>query len=374
MRFTVSSTQLSSSLSNLSKVILSKNTMPILGCFLFEVNNDELTVTASDNENVMISTLQLEESSGDGAFCITYRTILDALKELAEQPISIEVDMETMQTKIVYLNGIYNIVATPADEFPRPMPAMTDARTFTIQSSMLSENISRTIFATAQDELRPVMNGIYFGLEPECMYIAATNGHKLVENTIMTIKSDAPSSFILPKKPATLLKAVLPKDDSETTVKFDSRSAEFTYATGKLICRLTEGRYPNYKSVIPQDNPNVVTIDRKSLLGSLKRVLPFANESSQLVRLTLTNSQMAVSSEDLDFSTSAKEHIVCDYSGMPLNIGFKGTTLTEILNCLESDDIVLKLADSARAGVLYPLQQPEGQNVLMLMMPMLLND
>ncbi len=374
MRFTVSSTQLSGSLNNLYKVILSKNTMPILGCFLFEVNNDELTVTASDNENVMMANLKLEESSGDGAFCITCRTVIDALKELAEQPISIEVDMETMQTKIVYLNGIYNIVATPADEYPRPVTAMDDTKVFSIPSNILSENISRTIFATAQDELRPVMNGIYFSIEPECMYIAATNGHKLVQNTIFTIKSDDPASFILPKKPATLLKNVLPKDDSDTIVRFDKRSAEFTYATGKLICRLTEGRYPNYKSVIPQDNPNIVTIDRKSLLGSLKRVLPFANESSQLVRLTLTNSKMEVKSEDLDFSTSAKEVIVCEYNGMPLNIGFKGSTFTEILNGLESDDVVIRLADSARAGVVYPLQQPEGQNVLMLMMPMLLND
>lgn len=374
MRFTISSTLLSSRLNMLSKVINSKNSMPILDCFLFEVQDGQLIITASDSENTMTSILQLDESNDNGSFCISNRTLLDAVKELSEQPLTIDVNLETYQVKIVYLNGMYNVVALSSDEYPRVQPIQEGCTNITVQSSVISGNISRSLFATAQDELRPVMNGVYFDLTPDSLSIVASDGHKLVRNMNFSVKSETAASFILPKKPAQLLKNVLAKDESEVIVKFDSRNAEISYSDGTLTCRLIEGRYPNYNSVIPQNNPNRLTIDRKVLIGALKRVLPFASDSSQLVRLRLSNNQLEVSSEDIDFATSAKEECICDYSGMPMSIGFKGTTLTEVLNNLTSEDVIIELADPARAGLIIPAQQPENEDILMLMMPMLLND
>ena len=374
MRFTVSSTMLSSRLNALAKVINSKNSMPILDSFLFEVGNGQLTVTASDSENTIKSQLLLDEYDGEGRFCITSRTILDAVKELAEQPITIDVDQNTMQTKILYMNGMYNIVSIPADEYPTPTSLQGEKTTITMTSQQLSENITRSLFATASDELRPVMNGLYFDIKPDSLSIVASDGRKLVRNTLFSIKSEQPAAFILPKKPANILKNLLNKDESEVVISFDGRTAEIAFADGTMTCRLIEGRYPNYNSVIPQNNPNHAIIDRKILLGALKRVLPFASDSSQLVRIHVESGRMEISSEDIDFSTSAKEESICEYEGSRMDIGFKGTTLAEVLNNLDSEQITLELADPARAGLIIPTEQHEGEDILMLMMPMLLND
>jgi DNA polymerase-3 subunit beta len=218
------------------------------------------------------------------------------------------------------------------------------------------------------------MNGIYFDLTSESLSIVASDGHKLVRNKNFTVKSESPASFILPKKPATLLKNVLGKESGDVVIKFDNRSAEISFSEGVLSCRLIEGRYPNYNSVIPQNNPNQLTIDRKLLVGALRRVLPFASESSQLVRFHLETGKLVLSSEDIDFATSAKEEITCDYSGQNMNIGFKGSSLSEILTNLDSTEVVIQLADPSRAGIIVPAEQPENEDVLMLIMPMLLND
>ena len=218
------------------------------------------------------------------------------------------------------------------------------------------------------------MNGIYFDLTAESLAIVASDGHKLVRDKNFSIKSDIPASFILPKKPATLLKNVLSKDSGDVVIKFDNRNAEIRFSDGILSCRLIEGRYPNYNSVIPQDNPNQLTVDRKTLLGALRRVLPFASESSQLIRFHLESGKLELSSEDIDFATSAKESLVCDYNGQAMNIGFKGSSLSEILSNLESDEVIVKLADPSRAGIIIPVTQPENEDVLMLIMPMLLNE
>jgi DNA polymerase-3 subunit beta len=218
------------------------------------------------------------------------------------------------------------------------------------------------------------MNGIFFDLTSESLAVVASDGHKLVRNKNFAVKSDSPASFILPKKPATLLKNVLAKDGGDVVIKFNDRSAEITFAEGSLSCRLIDGRYPNYNSVIPQNNPNQLTIDRRSLMGALRRVLPFASESSQLIRFHLEAGKLELSSEDIDFATSAKEVITCEYNGQSMNIGFKGSSLTEILNNLEGDEVVIELADPSRAGIIVPAEQPENEDVLMLIMPMLLND
>ena len=374
MRFTLSSSGLNSRLQTLARVINGKNTLPILDCFLFEVEDGGLTVTASDGENTMRAAVALDAVEGSGCFAVPNRTVLDALKELPEQPLTFDVDTEQYTVKVLYQNGLYNFVAQNADEYPKLQDVAGAANVVTIGADRLNENIARSLFATAQDELRPVMNGIFFDLTPECLAIVASDGHKLVRNKLFSVSSEVPASFILPKKPATLLRNVLAREDGDVVIKFDERSAEVTFAGGSLRCRLIEGRYPKYNSVIPQGNPNELTIDRKTLLGALRRVLPFASESSQLVRLHLEAGRLELSSEDVDFATSARESIGCEYAGQNMNIGFKGSSLSEILSNLDSDEVTVQLADPSRAGVIVPTTQPEQQDVLMLIMPMLLND
>ena len=374
MRFNLSSTALGSRLLTLSRVINSKNSLPILDCFLFSVHDGQLTVTASDSENVMRGSLNLENCEGEGDFAVNNHTILDAVKELPEQPLSLDVDMGEMKIYITYQNGSYNFPILNADEYPKTQTVSENATTITIDAGILSDNINRSLFATAQDELRPVMNGIYFDLQADSLAIVASDGHKLVRNKNFMIKSDIPASFILPKKPATLLKNVLSKDGGDVVIRFDDRSADISFAEGNLSCRLIEGKYPNYNSVIPQDNPNQVTIDRKSLIGALRRVLPFASDSSQLIRFHVAAGLLELRAEDIDFATSAKESVTCEYGGNPMDIGFKGSSMLEILNNLESEDVTIQLADPSRAGIIIPGVQPENEDILMLIMPMLLND
>ncbi len=374
MRFTISSTALNSRLLSLSRVINSKNTLPILDCFLFEVRGGQLIVTASDSENVMQSTMPLESFEGEGMFAVNSQTIIDAVKELPEQPLNIDINLGELKIYVTYQNGYYDFPIQNAEEYPQVQAVDEKAISMTIDSGVLADNISRSLFATAQDELRPVMNGIYFDLTADYLAIVASDGHKLVRNKNLNIKSDAPSAFILPKKPATLLKNVLVKDGSNVMIRFDQHSAEITFTDGKLNCRLIEGRYPNYDSVIPKDNPNHIVIDRKSFIGALRRVLPFSSDSSQLIRYKVGNGQLELSAEDVDFSTRAKESITCEYEGTPMQIGFKGSSMLEILNNLQSENVAVRLADPSRAGVIEPDGQEENQEILMLIMPMLLND
>ena len=375
MRFTVSSSALSSKLNMLSKVISGKNSLAILDCFLFQVANGEMSITASDNDNVIKSTIPLTDNEGEGEFCVPNRVILDALKELPEQPLHFDVDTEgdTYAIKIVYQNGLYNFTGQNAEDYPRTQSMNEASHFIALPTNVLIDNISRSLFATANDELRPVMNGIYFDLTADALAIVASDGHKLVRNRNYTIKSETPASFILPKKPASLLKAILTRDSDDVEIKFDDRSAEILFADGEMRCRLIDGRYPNYNSVIP-NNPNEVTVDRRALISALRRVMPFASESSQLVRFSIEPGRMEVSSEDMDFSTSAREQMSCEYVGSPINIGFKGSSLNEVLSNISGDNIILQLADPSRAGIIVPAEQTENEDVLMLIMPMLLND
>ncbi|MBP3789235.1 MAG: DNA polymerase III subunit beta [Prevotella sp.] len=376
MKFTVSSTALSSRLVALSRVINSKNSLPILGDFLFEVVDGRLNLTASDSEVVMKTSMELNESDGNGRFCVGNHDLLEAVKGISEQPITFEVDQEQNKNiaHIYYQNGMFSLPVENADEFPQAQQVGEGATTITISTQMLSDNINRSIFATAQDELRPVMNGIYFDLTPECLAVVASDGHKLVRNKVFTVKSDQPAAFILPKKPASLLKNVLGKNGGDVVIRFDERNAEINYEDGQIICRLIEGRYPNYNSVIPQSNPNQLTVDRMGLLSALRRVQPFSNDSSNLIRFHVENGTLQLDAEDYDFSKTATERMACDYDGMPMSIGFKGSSFIEILNNFECEQVVIQLADPSRAGLVLPSEQPENQDVLMLMMPMLIND
>lgn len=374
MRFTVSSTAMSNKLAALSKVINSKNALPILGDFVFDIKGLTLQLTASDSENTMQTNVELNDADGEGRFAIGNHDLLEAVKGFSEQPITFDVDLTQNLAKISYQNGLFSLPVESADEYPSAQQVSDGANTIVISNQLLLDNINRSIFATAQDELRPVMNGIYFDLTPDCLAVVASDGHKLVRNKIFTIKSDQPAAFILPKKPATLLKNLLGKDGGDVTIRFDERNAEVNYGDGTILCRLIEGRYPNYNSVIPQNNPNELRVDRNGLQAALRRVQPFANDSSNLIRFHVEGSTLQLDAEDYDFSKTATERMTCEYNGQPMSIGFKGSSFIEILSNFACPEVIIQLADPSRAGLVLPSEQPENQDVLMLMMPMLIND
>lgn len=374
MRFTVSSTALSSKLNALAKVINSKNSLPILADFLFDIQDNVLYLTASDSENVINTQMELTESDANGRFAINNHDLLEAIKGFSEQPITFDVNLQDNIAKISYQNGLFSLPVENADEYPQSQPITEGINTIVMPSNVLADNINRSLFATAQDELRPVMNGIYFDLTPEHLAVVASDGHKLVRNKVFTVQSEQPASFILPKKPAGLLKNLLQKDGGDVEIKFNERNAEINYGDGRLSCRLIEGRYPNYNSVIPQNNTNTLTVDRLALLAALRRVQPFTNDSSNLIRFHVEGSTLQLDAEDFDFSKTATERMICDYNGQPMSIGFKGSAFIEILTNFDCEEVIIQLADPSRAGLVIPSEQPEGQDVLMLMMPMLLND
>ena len=374
MKFVVSSTALLNHLQAISRVIISKNTLPILNCFLFELSNGRLSVTASDTETTMSTSLMTNECDSDGKFAISSKTILDALKELPEQPLAFEVNMDNLEITVQYLNGKYSVVGQNADEYPQTVSLGNNAVRVDMDANILMNGINRTLFATGDDELRPIMNGVYFDITTENITIVASDGNKLVKNQTMAAKGNEKAAFILPQKPATLIKNLLPKETGIVSIEFDDRNAVFTLENYRMVCRLIEGRYPNYNSVIPQNNPNKITIDRLQFLSALRRVSVFSSQISSLVKLHLQDNQITISAQDIDFSTSAEESLNCQFEGMPMSIGFKSTFLIDILNNIPSEEVIIQLSDPSRAGVIIPFQQEENEMLLMLLMPMMLND
>ncbi len=374
MNFIVSSAALYSHLQAISRVINSKNALPILDCFLFELQGGVLSLTVSDSETTMRTSIEVQGDSTDGKVAITAKTLLDALKEIPEQPLSFSVDKNSLEVTVTYQNGQYSLIGQNADEYPKGTELSGNEVSFTMKGATLLDGITRTVFATADDELRPVMNGIYFDITTEDITLVASDGHKLVRNQLKDIAGKERAAFILPKKPANLLKNILPKEQGEVEISFDERNAVIKLGNYHMICRLIEGRYPNYNSVIPKENPFKVTVDRISLIGALRRVAIFSSQASSLVKLKLSANSINVSAQDIDFSTSAEENIVCQYAGADMSIGFKSTFLIDILSNIPADEIIIELADPSRAGVLVPVQQEENEDLLSLLMPMMLND
>ena len=374
MKFDVSSTALLSCLQSISKVIASKNSLPVLDSFLFNLEGNTLTVTASDAETRLVTSVEVMNVQGAGLFAISAKILLDPLKELPEQPLTFDINDENLEVFIHFQNGKYNFIGQKGDTYPRQKPLKENAVTLLIDAPVLLSGVSRSLFATADDELRPVMNGVYFDIHADDLTFVATDGHKLVRLRNLSIQSSEQASFILPKKPANLLKTLLAKETGVVQVKFDDNNAYLTCANFEMVCRLIEGRYPNYNGVIPQENPYKVIIDRISFLNALKRVSVFSNQASSLVKLHLKDNLMTVSAQDIDFSTSAEERIVCQFEGTELNIGFKATYLIEILGNIGSEEVILELADPTRAGLLVPAENAENEDLLMLLMPMMLND
>lgn len=374
MKFVVSSTALLSHLQAISKVINSKNTLPILDCFLLELEGSTLTLTAADAETRLVTSLEVNEADGNGKFAVNAKNLLDPLKELPEQPLTFEINNDNLETFIFFHNGKYNFIGQSGDDYPQPKELKDTAVSLTIEPQVLFAGINRTLFASADDELRPVMNGVFFDITPEDLTFVASDGHKLVRCKTLSAKGAERTSFILPKKPANLLKAILPKEAETVEIKFDENNAYIKMSSYTMTCRFIEGRYPNYNSVIPQNNTNKVILDRQAFLNALKRVSVFSNQASNLIKLQLTDRNIIVTAQDIDFSTAAEETIACEYTGSPMNIGFKSSFLIEILNNIPSTDISLELSDPSRAGLIIPTENEENEDLLMLLMPMMLND
>jgi len=375
MKFVVSSTELLSHLSAISKVINSKNTLPILDNYLFLLEDKLLTITASDLESTLITSLELENTNGNGTIAVPAKLMNETLKEFPEQPLTFQIDPETFAIEIFSQNGKFSIVGQNGEDFPQqPILNEAVASTISVNHGVLLSGINKTLFATADDELRPVMNGIFIELTTADMKFVASDAHKLVRYKRFDAKAEKDASFILPKKPAALLKSLLPKEEFDVKLEFDEKNAFFTLSNFKLICRLVEGNYPSYNSVIPQNNPNQLIIDRVEFYNTVRRVSVFSNQASNLIRLKLTENQLVVSAQDIDFSISAVERLSCQYEGDDMEIGFKSTFLQEILSNLSATDVKVELSDPTRAGLLLPSEsENEDENVLMLLMPMMIN-
>ncbi len=373
MKFNVSSTKLFAQLQAVSRVIASKNSLQILEDVLFDLQGEQLTLTASDGETTIRTTLPVENPQGEGKVAFGARLLLDTLKEFPEQPLTFLIDDQNFGLNITSANGTYSFVGANGQEYPE-MPAEEGGNTLTMPANVLLDAINKTIFCTADDELRPVMNGIFFDLAEDKITLVATDAHRLVRYINTSVHVPQATNFILPKKPAMLLRQVLAKETEDVVITFGQKNAKFAFGQTVIVCRQIEGRFPNYNAVIPQNNQNKVIVDRQTIVNACKRVAVFANTGTSLLKLALSENQIKISAQDIDFSTSAEETIACDYSGMPMAIGFKAPFLIEILSSIASQDVILELADPARAGLILPAENEENQELLILLMPMLLNE
>lgn len=373
MKFTVSSSALLSLLATTGKVISNKNTLPILDYFLMELSEGMLKVTASDLETTLVGSIQVESVESEGTIAAPVKQMLDSLKEFPELPLTIEVNDKNWEIKMNWKSGSLSIPGASAVSYPAVPQLQAERKELTLDVDVLVNGINKTIFATADDELRPVMNGVYINLQPASLTFVGTDAHKLVKYEA-ECENEVAASFILPKKPANLLKTVLLKEDDAIRVSFDSKNARFELKNHTLVCRLIEGNYPNYNAVIPAANPNKLLVDRIELVNGIKRVAVCSNPTTNLIRMDIADNKITLTAQDIDFSMSANETISCSYDGQPMSIGFKSTFLVEILSNVDTPTVLIELADSTRAGVFKPVyDDKQSSTTLMLLMPMMIN-
>jgi DNA polymerase-3 subunit beta len=372
MKFVVTSTALLKQLQMLSGVLNSSNTLPILDNFLFEIKENELSISASDLETAMSNKMTIQ-SKETGMIAVPAKLILDILKSLPEQPLTFSVDEKTYAIEIASDYGKYKLNGHNGDEFPKA-PVMENQKSLVIQSDALARAINKTLFATGNDDMRPVMSGVFFEIHENSMRFVATDAHKLVRYSRTDVGGDSPAAFIVPKKPLNLLKGSLGSQKTEVKLEYTENSALFTFDNVTLMCRLIEGKYPNYEAVIPKENPFKLTIDRLDLLSSIKRVSIFANKTTHQVRLRMGGSELNISAEDLDFANEAQERLTCSYAGDDMEIGFNSRFLQEMLGNLTSENVNIEMSAPNRAGILTQVEADDvSEDILMLVMPVMLN-
>lgn len=374
MKFVISSSVLSSRLMTIGRVIVQKNTIPILDCFCFDIQSTTLTITASDNDTTLTAKAELNECDSDVRFAVNAKTLQDAIKEIPDQPLECYLNAESYELTVEYQNGQYKLMGQSAEEYPTPAISDETRLEFDLECQKLVPSITRCMIAAANDTLRPQLNTICFDIHSQEVSLVSSNGNQLALTKLAMPELNAEGSYLLGTRPASLLKGMLAKAEGNVHFSIGQRTAIVHTEEYSLTSRLVEGRFPNYRSVIPQDNPNIVTVNRLALVSALRRVLVFANAQAVLVKFRLGPNTMNISSQDIDFGKSAEENMLCDYMGTPMRIAFKGSVLLDLINNIEGDDITLKLSDPSRAGLIVPAKQKEGEEVLMLIMPSVFND
>lgn len=374
MKFVISSSVLSSRLMTIGRVIVQKNTIPILDCFCFDIQGTTLTITASDNDTTLTAKAELNECDSDVRFAVNAKTLQDAIKEIPDQPLECYLNTESYELTVEYQNGQYKLMGQSAKEYPTPAISDETRLEFDLECQKLVPSITRCMIAAANDTLRPQLNTICFDIHSQEVSLVSSNGNQLALTKLAMPELNAEGSYLLGTRPASLLKGMLAKAEGNVHFSIGQRTAIVHTEEYSLTSRLVEGRFPNYRSVIPQDNPNIVTVNRLALVSALRRVLVFANAQAVLVKFRLGPNTMNISSQDIDFGKSAEENMLCDYMGTPMRIAFKGSVLLDLINNIEGDDITLKLSDPSRAGLIVPAKQKEGEEVLMLIMPSVFND
>ena len=394
MKFSLSSSELAERLQAIGKVINTKNQMSILDCFLFEVSGDTLKITASDNENTLVTTLKINEAGEDFRFAINAKTVLDAVKGIPEQPVTFNVDMQNFNTTVNYQNGHFSLVSQNADEYPSYTDFPEDSAEIKVDSKLLLDSVGRALFATAPtDSAHPVMSGVLFDItqkdetnnEDANVSIVASDGRKLEYTRWANENNVQAGQYVLSNKPALLLRSLLSRESGEITMRFAKEKAEVRMNTFSMTCRLIDGKFPAYNKVVPKNNPNRLTVNRMAFINMLRRVLVFSDAVSSLVKLHMEADQLVTSVQNIDYSLSAEESMICEYDGMPMNIGFKGTTLVDFLNNIECENIEFQIADQSRAVIIVPSPQPNAvkdddgnakskEEIVMLLMPSIIND
>ena len=371
MKFIVSSSQLLKQLQILGGVINTNNTLPILDNFLFELSNTQLKISASDLETTMSTAIDVEADE-TGAIAVPARLLLDILKTFPDQPLTFKVE-DNNTIEISSDSGKYALAYADGAEFPRSVELESPSST-TLKGNILANAISKTIFASGNDDLRPVMSGVFFQFSPESLIFVATDAHKLVKYTRTDVKANEIAEFIMPKKPLTLLKNILSGSEDDVNIEYNDTNAKFTFGGSILVCRLIDGKYPNYEAVIPKENPNKLTLDRDLFSNSVRRVSIFSSKTTHQIRLKMAGTELKISAEDLDFSNKADERLQCSYEGDDMQIGFNSRFLLEMLNHLSSNEILLEMSLPNRAGILTPIDGlEEGEEITMLVMPVMLS-
>jgi DNA polymerase III subunit beta len=372
MKFIVSSSYLLKQLSAIKGVITTNPVVPILENFLFEITDGTLKVTASDLQTSMITEIEVEAKE-NGSIAVPAKILLETLSNLPEQPVTISVDEDTYSIEISSDNGRYKLSGENATDFPK-VPEVSNGFSVNISSDVLATAINNTFFATSNDELRPAMTGVYVKLDETNTTFVATDGHRLVRYRRVDVAADVTNSMIIPRKALNLLKATLPSENTNVSVEFNVSNAYFKLDHVRMICRLIDERFPDYDNVIPLDNNNIMTIDRLEFLSSMKRIAIYANKTTHQVRIKITGSELMISAEDLDFSNEANERLSCDHDGGDIEIGFNAQFLIQMLSNLESKKVSFKLQAANKAGLLVPVDKDENEDLLMLVMPVMLNN
>lgn len=374
MKFILSSLKLLKAIQVLGGVINSSNTLPILDDFLFEISDEKLRITASDLETTMTVCIQPDLVEGSGKVTIPARILIDVMKNFPDIPVSFNIDETTMAIELTTGEGRYKMVGHKSDEFPQ-IPALTEPMTWEIPADVLACGFEKTVFATGNDEIRPIMTGVLLTMNDTCLTFVATDAHKLVRYRRMDVKSDVAASFIMPKKPINQLKNILAsKADEPVHIEFNNTNASFTFGDYRLVCRLIEGRYPNYEAVIPTTNPNKLIVDRQLINSAIKRVAIFSSKATHQVRFKISGQELTLTAEDLDYSNEAKERLTCNYTGADMEIGFSSKFFQEMLANISQPEIQIEMSAPNRAGIITPIDnQNSDEDILMLLMPVMLN-